>query len=894
MDDLLITKLSAPLPRHRLVNRDRLLEQLSCEGLQARLILVSAPAGFGKTTLLSAWRAAKNPHCDVAWVALDEYDVDPARFWRHVIAAVENAIKKPAEEAHLALQGAMPQIQSAIAGLINAMAAHARPLLIVLDEYQWVNAPAVHESMAYLLDRMPAHAHVALLTRADPPFGLARLRVRGDLCELRAAHLRFTRDETQAFLHEVMGIDLTDEALSAVHDRCEGWPAAVHLAAMVAKGDSPADVSTRLISLLQADAFIFDFLVEEVIRQQPPAVQHFLMRTCILAHLNAPLCDAMTGESDAALMLLRLQQADFFISRLDGQEGWYRYHPLFAQALQTLLRQQSPALWRELHGIASDWNYAHDRLFDAIRHAKTIDDNERITRYIGSAYRRLIMQGDLVTLMRLLDALPHDLVRSQPRLAIAYAWSHIYSMQFSKLERYLGLAMSADQGAQTEEAMRVRAEVMTLRAVYESVFGDANKAMALSHEAEMLVDKDDDLLQMVLGVSFGNAYRATGHVQEALRAYEATVRIGQGEGHFTLASIGEVRMSQMLIAAGRLHEAQARLQSIVSSHLNIRGEPVLFAAETLILLGGIHYELNNLKRALEDVERGIEAADATSHAVGLIYNAMPATQALLAGRSRAEAASFIERVVDMAAKMQSPAPMAIAAAHRAWFHCQTGQHAQASEWVGQYETAEGRAAVLPLFRDEADLTLVAFYMAQGKLIAAERVLRTLIESAQAEGRARTVMAARVQHAIVLDKAGQRDPARSELLRALAMAESEGFIRTFVDWGEPMRKLLLAVRGRAGDVLHDYIERLLDAFPINQHNTEALIEPLTPREVEILQLLAAGNTNADIATRLIISTGTVKAHTNRIFGKLGVRNRTEAAARARELHLLKPHRSGQLR
>jgi LuxR family maltose regulon positive regulatory protein len=202
--------------------------------------------------------------------------------------------------------------------------------------------------------------------------------------------------------------------------------------------------------------------------------------------------------------------------------------------------------------------------------------------------------------------------------------------------------------------------------------------------------------------------------------------------------------------------------------------------------------------------------------------------------------------------------------------------------------------VLPLFRDEADLTLVAFYMAQGKLIAAERVLRTLIESAQAEGRARTVMAARVQHAIVLDKAGQRDLARSELLRALAMAESEGFIRTFVDWGEPMRKLLLAVRGRAGDVLHDYIERLLDAFPINQHNTEALIEPLTPREVEILQLLAAGNTNADIATRLIISTGTVKAHTNRIFGKLGVRNRTEAAARARELHLLKPHRSGQLR
>lgn len=883
MDDLLITKLSAPLPRHRLVNRDRLLAQLSDEGLRARLILVSAPAGFGKTTLLSTWRAANAQHCDVAWVALDEYDADPARFWRHVIAAVENVIGKPAENARAALQGSLPQIQTATAGLINALVTHPRPVMLVLDEYQCINAPSVHESVAYLLDHLPAHAHVAILTRADPPFGLARLRVRGDICEMRGAQLRFTRDETQAFLREVMGIDLSDEALAMVQDRCEGWPAAVHLAALVAKGDSPADLSARLISLLQAEAFLFDYLMEEVIRQQTPAVQHFLMRTCILSHLCAPLCDAMTGASDAALTLTRLQQLDFFLSRLDGQEGWYRYHPLFAQALQMQLKQQSPALWQELHGIASDWHFAHDDLFAAISHAKAIDDNERITRYIGSAYRRLIMQGDIVTLMRLLDALPHDLVRSQPRLAIAYAWSHIYAMQFSKLELYLGLAMTAVQQVNTPESSQVRAEVMSLRAVYESVYGDASKAMAWAREAKQLVDREDNLLQMVLRVSFGNAYRATGRVQEALRAYEATVRIGQGEGYFTLASLGEVRTCQMLIAAGRLHEAKTRLQAIVASHLNIRGEPVLFAAETLILLGGIYYELNDTGRALECVTQGIEAAEITSNSVAMIYNAMPAMQTLLAGRNSSEAQAFVERVIDLASRMQSPA--AIADVHRAWLQCQTGQHMHAGDWAAQYATPEGRAALLPLFRDEADQVLARVYTAQGQSKQAEHVLRSLIENAQAEGRAKTVMTARAQLAIVLDKAGQRDLARVELLRGLSLAECEGCIRTFVDWGEPMRKMLLAVRGRAGDVLHDYIERLLNAFPLDQRGDDTLIEPLTPREIEILGLLAAGSTNADIAATLIISTGTVKAHTNRIFGKLGVRNRTEAAVRAREMHLL---------
>jgi LuxR family maltose regulon positive regulatory protein len=886
MDDVLITKLSAPLPRHRLVSRDRLLDQLSREGLHSRLILVSAPAGFGKTTLLSTWRTANAGQCDMAWVALDEYDSDPARFWRHVIASIENALSRPADEARAALQGAMPQIQSAMAGLINAIAAHPRPLLVVLDEYQWITAPAVHESVAYLLDHLPVHAHVAMLTRADPPFGLARLRVRGELCELRAAQLRFTPEETRAFLREVMGIHLSEEALSVVQTRTEGWPAAVHLAAQVAKGAAPAQVSAHLITLLHAEEFIFDYLAEEVIRQQSPEVQHFLLHTCVLSHLNISLCDAMTGQDNAALILSRLQHDDFFISLLDADEGWYRYHPLYAQALQVLLRQKSPALLRELHARASDWHYSHDHLFEAIRHAQAIHDNERITRYIGDSYRRLIMQGDIVTVMRLLDALPAERVRSNARLAIAYAWSHIYAMQFGKLERYLSLALSAAEAETSDEQrMHVRAEVMALRAVYESVYGDAGKAMTLSHEAAAIADPDDALLQMVLGVSYGNAYRARGQVNEALRSYEATVRLGQSEGHYTLASLGEVRLSQMMLAAGRLHDARARLQAIADSHLSIRGEPVLFAAETLLLLGGTHYELNELSAAMDCISRGIEAAEITSNSVALIYNTVPAVQTLLACRSQREAQAFIERVAGLASHMQSPAPAAIADAHRAWFQCLTGQHLQAAAWAEHYATEAGRAALLALFRDEADQAQALVCAAQGKWQQAARVLRTLMEDAQAAGRARTVMAARVQLALLLETTGQHEPARAELLRALAMAEHEGCIRTFIHWGEPMHRLLMAVRGRAGDVLHDYIERLLDAFPLEQRGADTLIEPLTAREMEILQMLACGSTNADIAGRLIISTGTVKAHTNRIFGKLGVRNRTEAAARARALHLL---------
>ncbi len=295
----------------------------------------------------------------------------------------------------------MPQIQSAIAGLINAMAASPRQLLVVLDEYQWITAPAVHESVAYLLDHLPLHNHVAMLTRADPPFGLARLRVRGELCELRAAQLRFTPDETRAFLREVMGINLSEEALGIVQARTEGWPAAVHLAAQVAKGAAPADVSARLMSLLHAEEFIFDYLAEEVIRQQPADVQHFLMHTCVLSHLSVSLCDAMTGEDNAALILSRLQHDDFFINLLDGTQGvGIAITHCMRRRCRCWCASNRPALLRELHGRASDWHYAHNHLFEAIRHAQAIDDNERITRYISGSYRRLIMQGDIVTVMR--------------------------------------------------------------------------------------------------------------------------------------------------------------------------------------------------------------------------------------------------------------------------------------------------------------------------------------------------------------------------------------------------------------------------------------------------------------------------------------------------------------
>lgn len=896
MDDLLITKLGAPMPKHRLVSRQRLLDHLDA-GLAAgaRLILVSAPAGFGKTTLMSDWCARSLQQHDVAWIVLDEYDNDPARFWRHVIAAVEGATGRPNADARLALRDSPPRVQSAVAAVVNDLAQQigadvpARPLILALDDYQWITSPAVHESVSYALSNLPAHARVGVLTRADPPLGLARLRVRGELIELRAAQLRFTPRETAAFLREVMELELSDDALERVQARSDGWPAAIHLAALAVKSTPPEAASERLMSLLHTDRFIFDYLTEEVIRRQPDAVQSFLLRTCVLSHLSPALCDAVTGDANGAAMLARLRHLDFFISPLDEQGAWHRYHPLFAQALQTMARQQAPQGLTEWHARASDWHAAHGQSLEAVRHARLADDPDRVMRCIARSYREHLMRGEVMTLMSLLESLPDDLVRGNARTSLAYAWSHIYALRFDRLEHYLGAAEAAAAPDASAEGEQVRTEAAALRAIFESVYGDPTRAKALAEAALRTILPDDALTHMVVRQALGNAARAIGNVGDAIREYQASAAIGRSMGFSVLISLAASRTAQVLAIGGKLREAATWLREALDTASPTTGEPLLFSCEALILMAGAHYEWDEVEAASACAHRAIEMAAQTRNRAALIFNAAEGARVLLTAEGEASARAFLAQAAEQAATTQSAALERLSALHSAALDALTGRLDAAAAWAESY-AAGGISGIMPLFHDAGDLVLARVRLAQGRPDEAASVLNDMIERAVEAGRSRSVVQARCLLALARAEARRPDEALAAIRLALAAAEAEGYVRTFTDHGEPMRVLLARARtacerpgARSPSPSRAYIERLLRAFGGDgppEGATRGLVEALTPREAEVLRLLVNGATNADIARRLVISTGTVKAHTNRIFGKLGARNRTEASVKAR--------------
>lgn len=896
MDNLLVTKLSAPRPRHNVVERGRLLRSLADavrEGGGARLILVSAPAGFGKTTLLGEWRQQMAGAVDFAWVALDDYDNDPTRAWRHVIAAVEAAIPARVESAPQALQSTPPQIQSAISALINQLAAHARdhprPLVIALDDYQCITEPAVHESIAFALDHLPARVHLALLTRADPPFGLTRLRVRGELFELRGEHLSFELDETRAFMRDVMALDVDEGVLNLLQARTEGWPAAVHLAALAVKGRR--NPSARLAELLEADQFIFDYLAEEVLRHQPEAVRQFLLRTSVLATLSPALCDALTGRTDGAKVLARLHHDGLFIAPLDARGEFFRYHPLFAEALRDLLGQTEPAIVPELHRRASDWHLEHDHALEAIHHARLADDFDRMTSCIARSYRELIQSGDLATLMRLLEEMPAERVEREPVLALAYAWSHIYAMRFADLQRYLDIAQAA-QGAGGAERSRIGSELLAMRAVFESVYGDPHSAAALCDEALAAADPDDALPAMVIQQALGNVNRSLGRPAEAIQAYERARRIGAGAGWHVLAALALARQGQMHIVAGRLRAAAALLEESRRLTLPDAGEANLFAPEVALLLAGCHCEWNAAAEAKAWTERGLALAQEGNNRASLAYHAGTAARAFFAAGEPEAARAIAERAVTVAAQARSPLLMAVTGLHAAVVAFRLQDYSAAEAWAMRYAAGELDPPLPPLYCDDADLLVARVHALRGHWRDAAQAAHGVASRAESAGRMRAALEARVVRALALQGGGCAAEARDALIDALARAAPEGFVRIFLDEGEPMLRLLREARAalqraplKRGLAL--YAGRLLIAAgeAAGDEDQHGLIEPLTPRELQILRLVAQGASNGEIAARLIISPGTVKAHTNRIYGKLGARNRTEAAARARDLALV---------
>lgn len=871
---LLATKLHAPSPRQSRVPRQRLLSKLNA-GLSRPLTLISAPAGFGKTTLATQWNAEHG--LPVAWVSLDSDDNDPARFWLHVTAALAGAAPGLNRESISFLHSPGQKANTSVpAALINAAAAIAGDVVLALDDYHLITAQAVHSALTYCLEHMPERLHLLVLSRTDPPFPLARLRARDHLVEIRAADLQFTLAEAAAFLGDVMHLGLQPDHVQALTDRTEGWIAGLQMAALSIRGRD--DAAAFISRFTGAHHFVLDYLVEEVLQLQPPEVRTFLLKTSLLHHLTGSLCDAVTGQGGSQAMLRQLEQSNLFLVPLDEEHHWYRYHHLFAEGLAARLTQSEPALVPALHELAARWHEENGLDADAVRHALAARDFERAARLVERATASLLERGEVTTLSNWTEAIPGALRQQRPWLAVTHAWGRLLTGHPEDVEPTiaelpdLAAAGRADLNALLGNLAALRSYVAVLA-------GDVPRTLALAKEALALLPESDGLNRAVATYLIGRAHTLADNLDAAIATLLDAVRLARKANHIYLAAEALYDVAGLEMARGRLGAA-AQLYGEAARSAMETGMSVVSALGTAeVGLADIALEKNDLAAAKRYVNAGVEhmlmVREPTDMVVGHL---MLARVRQIQGDVPGAKAALEVAEQWLKGRALRPLVRSQAAAVRARLWLAWGETEAAGRWAASQSDLYTGSARTPEQMARARVAL-----ALGRPGRALELLAPLAEAAGAAGRLGTLIEIGVLQALAFQALSRPADALAVVGRALALAEPEGYVRLFLEEGAPMAALLRAVPGQSAGGA--YAQRLLSAFPPQLAEPPAQMQSLTDREQEILRLMAAGLTNDEIAHRLYISLPTVKRHISNAYGKLRVTHRTQALARARELKLL---------
>jgi LuxR family maltose regulon positive regulatory protein len=892
---ILTTKLYRPAPPVGLVTRPRLVSRLNdALGMARALTLLSAPAGFGKTTLVSEWMAAHPAR--LAWLSLDEEDNEPTRFLAYLAAAF-NTLQPGAGEAALALLGAPqpPPPRAIVGALINALSTvpgQGAVCVLVLDDYHVIATPLVHEALTFLLDHRPPALHLVITSRADPPLPLSRLRARGQLTELRAADLRFTPEEASAFLNEVMGLNVPPEAVAALEARTEGWIAGLQLAALSIQGRDSHSLPQFIAAFAGTHRHILDYLAEEVFQRQPPHIQNFLKQTAILDRLCAPLCEAVIGDrgleiriSNLQSLLEHLEHSNLFLLPLDDERRWYRYHHLFADVLRTLTPPEQTRPW---HRRASEWFVQNGEMGEAMRHALAACDIDFAARLVEEAAGPMLSGGDWRTLLGWFRALPDDAIRARPALSLFYAWALVLTGQTDAAEARL-----AEAESHQIDSAEWRSQIAAIRGQVAAQRGDIPHAIEHSREALALLREGDALLRGIVALNLGSIYATTGRLADAEPVLAESHRASQiaGNAGSMFSALGT--LAQVQLEKGRLRQAAGGLREGLQRSAQMPG-PLKVSVH--MLLGTIAYEWDQLEEAGLQLSTGLTLAQQFS---------LPESAALGAAflAQVRQAQGQIDSALDLvqgaqAAEVSLPLAHLIVGGLAAQLALARGDLESAGRWQRERAPAsDGRDFTTPL-RKPDHVALVQMLLAQGRAAEAEALSGQLARTAEAAGWIHCAIPFLALQTVALQAQGKTADAQAALSHALELAEPGGYVRTFVDLGEPMQLLMADFRLKIGDpTLRAYAGKLLTAFSeraftqparsIRNHKSKirSLPEPLSERELEVLRLIAAGDSNREIAAKLVISLGAVKKHLNNIFGKLEAGNRTQAVARARELGLL---------
>jgi LuxR family transcriptional regulator, maltose regulon positive regulatory protein len=934
---LIETKFSIPSARPDLVVRARLYSLLET-GARLPLLLISAPPGFGKTTLVAAWLHSHRQPVDCGWLSLDEADNQPITFWRYLTAALQHARPGLGETAQAMLASSQPpSLETVATVLINELAGSPTPLILVMDDYHVIRSKDIHASLNFLLDHLPNNVHLLLLSREDPPLGLARRRSRQQMIEVRAGDLRFRPDETGSFLQTVMGLSLDPQQVGVLEDRTEGWIAGLQMAGLSLQGRDP---QAFLKSFAGVDHYIADYLVEEVLQRQPRGVREFLLKTSVLEVLSAPLCAALlenapldlpggeeTLESPYTAMLGYLERANLFLVPLDNSREWYRYHHLFAQLLrQRLVQVHGVAEKAALHRRASDWFEAQHDPGRAIRQARQVPDYGRVVELIEAHAGTFFLNSEILQFLEWVNEIPTGYYPAHPMLCMAAAWASLATNQFpeagqwlERIEVQLGhTADAALNGENLTPAMQAALiEVLLVRVrLNEAALPADQTRRQLRQICQMLHDLPGGqaclfntiaLLKPVAAFNLGLSCEMAGDLQAAGQAFgEAAVFARQQRNsHVLLLALAHLANTQA--ANGNLQAAR----QVYNDALAESGAPDTpggdnspFAALAHAGLGRLYYEWNDLAAAEASCQAALNLARPWQNWESLI----PATLGLSRVQRARGDSTLALNTLDGLVTSPGGWPPAPALAlplevYRAVLQAETGS--QARERAATWLLSNGIPANLQpdLTNEMALLDLVRLLMLLERPGAAMDLAEKVLRPADSCGRQGAAIHARVQLAKCAAAQGDSDRAVSLLEEAVRLGQAEGYLRVFLDEGETIHRLLGALRSRLGpgDALAAYLRRIQAAFETLPRSEEAgelntgpppgcdHMDQLSERENEILRLVAQGLTNQAIADRLVISLTTVKTHVGNIFLKLGVKNRIQAIARAESLGLLPPQR-----
>jgi LuxR family maltose regulon positive regulatory protein len=882
---LLATKLRMPAQGQRTLRRPRLIDALERSIRHFKLVQIAAPAGYGKTTMLVQWAHASR--LPVAWLAIGADDNDLERFFRCLLTAWEEVRPGVLESpVGLLLGGMAPDREAVLSALINVATGLPEHTVFVLDDYHLIADPSIHQALTFLIDHLPPTLHLVLAGRAELPLPLARYRARGELLEFRAADLQFLPDETADFLHELR-LDLADDTVMRLHAQLEGWVAGLQLVALTLQcGLTGAD--TLIIS--GRHRFIADYLRNDVLAQLPEAVRHFLLQTSILDHLCSSLCDAVTGREGSQELLESLERENLFLMPLDDSRAWFRYHHLFADVLREELNRRYPDQVAELHHRAGRWHLAHGLPEPAFQHAVAGNDPELVIQILEAYLDAKLNSGEFSLVERWLDSLPAQWQADYPLLGLARAGLLAFTGALDGCVRCVDEVEQRLLSLEREATRGQLARVTAVRCAIACFQNDLAQAETYADQALRDLAADDFFRAAVYG-ALGDTYRRNGRWEESRACYLRALDAGHGPT-FQVQSVHAFgALADLQLRQGRLRDAAAYWRKAlagIQDRATWGSFPLPLIGWVYLRMGEILYEWNELEAANDHLAQGLARAELGGDVRAVIAAYLLAGRLKLAAGEISAAEAYLERARPLV--RNAAFPDWTGRFGRLQLECWLAQNRlrAAIDWADAL--LHGDASEGQVESETAQLAMTRALIVKGDTPSLDRargLLARLSATVEAQGRAGVIVEALALQALAHGRRGDHVGALAALERALRLAEPEGYVRLFTDLGLPMARLLQEARSRA--VLPEYIGTLLAAFTaerlIADTSAEALPERLTPREQEVLALVAAGLTNSEIATQLVISVETVRKHVGNLCAKLGVSNRTKAVARARELDLL---------